>query len=47
MGEIHLQRSTRLGADEILIALRTGAREIPSIDWKSAVGAVHGKEQKI
>jgi hypothetical protein len=47
MREIHLQRSTRLGADQILITLRTGAREVPTIDWKSAVGAVHGKEQKI
>ena len=42
MGEINLQRSTRLGADQILIALRTCAREVPTIDLKSAVGAVHG-----
>ena len=41
VGEIHLQRSTRLGADEILIALRASAREVPAIDWKSAVGAIH------
>ncbi len=41
MREIHLQRSTRLGADQIIIALRTFAREVPTIDWKSAVGAVH------
>jgi hypothetical protein len=47
MGKIHLQRSPCLGADQILITLRTGAREVPTIDWKSAVGAVHGKEQKI
>ena len=39
--EIHLQRSTRLGADEIFVALWTCAREVPTIDWKSAVGAVH------
>jgi hypothetical protein len=42
MCEIHLQWSARLGADQILIALRTCAREVPTIDWKSAVGAVHG-----
>jgi hypothetical protein len=47
MGKIHLQRSPRLGADQILIALRASMREVPTIDWKSAVGAVHGKEQKI
>ena len=41
MREIHLQRSTRLGADQILIALRTSAREVSTIDWKSAVGTVH------
>jgi hypothetical protein len=42
MGKIHLQRSPRLGADQILIALRASMREVPTIDWKSAVGAVHG-----
>lgn len=41
MSEIYLQRTARLGADKILIALRASAREISTIDRKSAVGAVH------